>query len=151
MFIEPSESGIVLKRTFSAPQQTIFDALTKPEHLFEWMKPSNMSLAKCEIDLRADGLFRYVFARPSGRTIEVRGVYKTVDAPCQIVYEESYDFSPLTVLVTTLLEPSEGGTVFRQTIVYPSKQERDDDFEGVESSARELYANLERYAGSLRG
>jgi predicted esterase len=41
-------------------------------------------------------------------------------------------------------------TVFKQTIVYSSKQERDQDFDGVATSATEVYANLEHYLRSSR-
>ena len=48
------------------------------------------------------------------------------------------------------LDQAAAGTVFTQTIVYASKQERDGDFKGVVTSASEVYANLARYLESLR-
>ncbi len=109
-----------------------------------------MSLVTCEVDLRAGRCFRYVFQRAGGARIEVRGAYRTVDPPSRFVYTETYDFSPLQVLVTTALDQAGSGTVFQQTITYSSKQERDDDFDGVATSAVEVYANLERYLRSSR-
>jgi hypothetical protein len=52
--------------------------------------------------------------------------------------------------VTTVLEEDGNGTVFRQTLTYSSKQERDTDFDPVTTSAGEAYANLDRYLESLR-
>ena len=75
---------------------------------------------------------------------------RAVDPPRTFVYRETYDFSPLKVLVTTALDQAGSETVFKQTIVYSSKQERDDDFDGVATSATEVYANLERYLESSR-
>jgi len=147
---KPSDREIVLTRTFAAPRQTVFDALTQANHLVHWMKPTNMSLVTCEVDLRAGGSFRYVFQRPRGARMEVRGAYKTVDPPHRFVYTETYDFSPLKVLVTTALDQVGGDTVFKQTIAYSSKHQRDDDFDGVATSATEVYANLERYLESCR-
>ena len=147
---KPSDREIVLTRTFAAPRQIVFEALTQANHLVHWMKPTIASLVTCEIDLRAGGSFRYVFQRPSGATIEVRGAYESVDPPRRVVYTETYDFSPLKVLVTTTLDQSGSETVFKQTMVYSSKQERDADFDGVATSATEVYANLERYVGSPR-
>jgi uncharacterized protein YndB with AHSA1/START domain len=145
---KPSDREIVLTRKFAASRQAVFDALTQADHLVRWMKPTHVSLVTCEVDLRAGGSFRYVFQRPSGARIEVRGRYETVDPPRRFVYRESYDFSPLEVLVTTALDLAGGETVFTQTMTYSSKRERDDDFDGVATSAAEVYANLERY---LRG
>ena len=137
-----SEREIVITRQFAAPRQKVFDALTQAKHLVRWMQPSNMSLVECEVDLRVGGSFRYVFARPGGRRLEVRGAYRKVDAPHGFAYTESYDFSPLQIQVTMELE---GETLFRQTLVYATKEERDADLDGVTSSAAEVYGNLERY------
>ena len=71
-----SDREIVLSRSFSAPRQAVFDALTQKNHLVQWMKPTNFSLVSCDVDLRAGGSFRHVYQRPSGKTIEVRGAYK---------------------------------------------------------------------------
>ena len=46
----------------------------------------------CEADLRPGGSFRYVFQRPSGKKLELRGAYKEIDSPNRWVYTETYDF-----------------------------------------------------------
>ena len=66
------------------------------------------------------------------------------------MYTETYDFSPLRVSVTTILEPSKRQTLFEQTLTYSSKQERDADFEGVATSSSEAYASLERHLADPR-
>ena len=78
---KPSDRNIVLTRTFAAPRQKVFDALTKPDRVPRWFQPKQMPLVTCEADLRGGGIFRYVFQRPSGTRIEMRGVYKEVDPP----------------------------------------------------------------------
>ena len=148
---KPSDNEIVLTRTFAAPRETVFAALTQAEHLVHWMKPTDMALVACEVDLRVGGTFRYVFQRPGGFKIEVRGAYEAVDPPRRFVYTETYDFSPLKVLVTTALDVADEKTVFKQTLGYSSKQERDEDFDGVATSATEAYAKLERYLAQIVG
>ena len=147
---KPSDRETVLTRTFAAPRQAVFDALTQTNHLVQWMRPTNFSLVACDIDLRAGGSFCYVYQRPSGARIEVRGAYTMVDPPTRIEYTETYDFSPLRLQVTTTLDQVGADTVFRQTIVYASKKERDDDFESVATSASEVYTRLARYLESPR-
>jgi uncharacterized protein YndB with AHSA1/START domain len=146
----PSDHEIVLAREFDAPREAVFAALTQPEHLRAWMQPSHMALVSCEVDLRAGGSFRYVFGRPNGRTIEVRGLYESVDPPREWIYTETYDFAPLTVRVTTTLDDVNGTTTYRQTLRYASKQERDGDFDGVATSAQEVYATLARYLAQMQ-
>lgn len=140
-----STQEITLAKTFAASRETVFSALTQPEHLVHWLRPTGMRLAICEVDLRAGGTFRYVFQRASGFKIEVRGLYEAVEQPSRFAYLETYDFSPLEVLVTTVLEKNNDSTLFKQTLGYASEHERDEDFAGVATSAAQAYGNLERY------
>jgi uncharacterized protein YndB with AHSA1/START domain len=102
-----------------------------------------------EIDLRRGGRLRYVFERPNGRKLEVRGKFQEVNPPHQFTYKETYDFSPLEVMVTTSLEEAGSKTFFQQMLRYSSIQERDEDFPGVASSSKEVYAKLDRYLAEL--
>jgi uncharacterized protein YndB with AHSA1/START domain len=110
-----------------------------------------MALVTCEVDPRVGGRLRYVFERPSGRRVEVRGTFEAVEPPHRYVYRETYDFSPLEVLVTTTLEESGGKTTFTQTLLYRSRQERDQDFPGVAASSKEAYAQLALYLARAAG
>lgn len=145
---KPTDRTIVVTRTLAAPRQKVFDSLTKPDQVPGWFQPERMSLVTYEADLRAGGTFRYVFQRPSGAKIEMRGVYQEFDPPHRWVHTETYDFSPITLLVTTVLDEVGGKTVLTQTILYSSKEERDGDFDAVASSAAEIYPKLERYLKS---
>jgi uncharacterized protein YndB with AHSA1/START domain len=140
-----AEREIVVEGTFAVPRPQMFEAITQPDHLKQWMSASGMTLAEVEVDGRAGGSFRYVFQRPNGRRSEVRGAYRAFDPPLGFSYQESYDFSPLEIDVTTTLDEVSGGTRFRQTLRYLSTGERDEDFDGVATSSREAYAKLARY------
>jgi uncharacterized protein YndB with AHSA1/START domain len=142
---KPSDTEIVLTRSFPARREVVFAALTEAAHRSRWMTPTDMTLVTCEVDVRVGGSLRYVFERPSGRRLEVRGVFEVVEPPGRFVYMESYDFSPLKVLVTTILDRAEEKTVFTQTLRYASRRERDEDFTSVATSASEVYDTLERY------
>jgi uncharacterized protein YndB with AHSA1/START domain len=145
---KPSDRTIVVTRTFAAPRQKVFDTLTKPDQVPRWFQPKQMPLLTYEADLRAGGAFRYVFRRPSGARIEMRGVYKEIDPPHRWVHTETDDFSPLALLVTTVLDEVRGKTVLTQTMLYSSKEERDGDFDAVASSSAEIYAKLDDYLKS---
>lgn len=131
--------------TFAVSRAVLFDAITRPEHLTHWMSAGGMSLAETHVDGRAGGTFRYVFQRPSGKKIEVRGAYSAFDPPRGFAYIETYDFSPLRIEVATALEEAGGETRLTQTLRYATAQERDEDFDGVAASSREAYAKLARY------
>ena len=142
---KPAENEIVLEKRFGAPREHVFRALTHADEITQWMRPSAMALVGCEVDLRVGGTLRYVFQRPSGHKIEVRGVFEEVRAPSRFVYVETYDFSPLQIHVTTDLKVVDEATLLTQTLVYASNADRDADFAGVAESGAEVFANLERY------
>jgi uncharacterized protein YndB with AHSA1/START domain len=148
--IKTSAREIEVTGTFSAGRAALFDAITRPEHLKQWMSAGGMALAEVHVDPRADGSFRYVFSRPNGMKIEVRGAYSAFDVPRGFAYLESYDFSPLRIEVTTSLEESGDSTKFTQRLRYFSTKERDEDFDGVATSSREAYANLARYLATRK-
>ena len=143
-----SDRTIAVTRTFAADRQKVFDALTDPAQVPRWFQPAQMSLEAYEVDLRPGGTFRYVFRRPNGKKIEMRGAYRQLDPPRRWVYTETYDFSPLELLVTTVLDEARGTTVVKQTILYPTPAERDADFDNVAGSAADIYSKLEKYLRS---
>ena len=145
-----ADNEIVLTRTFKARRDDLFAAMTQPVHLLQWMKTADMSFVACEVDMRVGGSFRYVFQRSSGTRIEVRGAVRAVDAPRQWAYTETYNFSPLKIEVTTLLDEAGVNTVFKQTLLYASQAELDGDYDGVATSAAEAFNNLDRYLASRR-
>ena len=78
-------------------------------------------------------------------TIVQRFAYRALEIPSRIQYEESYDFSPLTISVTATFAESDGRTQFVETLVYRTTQERDEDFPGIAESVPAAYAKLDRY------
>jgi len=140
-----SDREIEVAGTFAVPRVVLFEAITRPEHLAHWMSAGGMALAETHVDGRAGGSFRYVFQRPSGKKIEVRGAYSAFDPPRGFAYVETYDFSPLRIEVTTALEEEGGETRLTQILRYASARERDEDFDGVATSSREAYGKLARY------
>ena len=141
---KPSDREIVIVRAFAAPRQKVFDAMTKADEVPRWFASPRMTLEKYEADVKAGGAFRYVFRRSSGAKLEMSGVFEQVDAPRRWVHTETYDFSPLRLLVTLVLEESGGKTILTQTVLYPSKEERDGDFDAVAGSVV-VFDKLERY------
>lgn len=131
--------------TFRAAPDILFGALTQSEHQKRWMSGDGFTLTDAEVDGRAGGGFRYVYARPSGKLIEVRGKYSVFDPPRGFAYVETYDFSPLEIDVTVKLQGLGDETRYTQTLLYATVQERDEDFDGVARSSKDALAKLTRY------
>jgi uncharacterized protein YndB with AHSA1/START domain len=146
---KPSDREIVITRAFAASRQKVFDAMTKPDKVPRWFESPRMTLEKYEADVKPGGAFRYVFRRASGAKLEMSGVFEQVDAPRRWVHTEIYDFSPLRLLVTLVLEESGGKTLLTQTVLYPSKEERDGDFDAVAGSVV-VFEKLDRYLAGAK-
>ena len=81
-----SDREIVITRAFDAPRRIVFEAWTKPEHVAQWWDPSRAPLAVCEIDLRPNGVFRFVHRGPAGLARPFTGIYREVVAPERLVF-----------------------------------------------------------------
>lgn len=124
----PTDREIAMTRVFDAPRRLVFDAYTKPELLQRWLGVQNgWSLAVCEIDLRVGGTYRYVWRRPDGREMGMRGVYREIVAPERVVATESFDdpwYEGEAVGTTEFVEQG-GMTTLTITVLYASKEVRD--------------------------
>lgn len=84
--VDRDTHAIVLTRTLAAPREQVFEAWTRPEHVTCWWDPAGYPLAKCEIDLRAGGAFRFV-NQHSSDSCEFAGVYREIAPPTHLVFE----------------------------------------------------------------
>jgi len=83
--IDRGTHTIRLTRVFDASRAQIFDAWTKPEQVTCWWDAAGDPLAVCEIDLRADGAFRFVTkSRPE---MPFAGTYREIAPPDRLVFE----------------------------------------------------------------
>jgi uncharacterized protein YndB with AHSA1/START domain len=144
----PSDREIVLTRSFEAPAQLVFDALTKPELVKRWLHGwDDWTMPVCEIDLRVGGKYRYVWAGPNGEKMGMGGVYREIEAPTRIVNTEKFDepWYPGEAVGTTILEEENRKTTLTTTMLYDSKEIRDGVLQsGMEEGVAVSYDRLEK-------
>lgn len=142
----PTDREVVLTRTFDAPRQLVFDALTRPELVKRWYGPPG-ALEICESDTRPGGAWRYAMKRPNGKLVVQYGVYREVTPPGRFVRTERWeDWDPGETLVTTTLAERAGQTTMIATIVFPSKDVRDIVLKNgmTQQGMNEFYDRLDR-------
>jgi uncharacterized protein YndB with AHSA1/START domain len=66
-----------LVRIFDAPRERVFAAWTVAERFMQWMCPPEAGLDRCELDVRAGGLWRAT-GYGHGRRFATSGVYLEV-------------------------------------------------------------------------
>ena len=136
----PSDTELVITRTFDAPRELVFAAITQPEHVRAWYGMSEDGMLVCDIDFRVGGSWHYVLAgEPGGDDHSFSGEYLEIDAPTRIVNTERYDNMPGAEYVATLtLDEADGATTLTNHLRYPSQELRD----GHVSSGMEYGMNI---------
>ncbi|WP_119301028.1 SRPBCC family protein [Dongia deserti] len=142
----PSDREIVLSRTFNAPRNLVFDALTKPELVKRWMLGNvGASMPVCEIDLKVGGAYRFVWRSPDGSEFAMNGLYREIVRPERIVNTQRMEAAwlPGELVLTTTLAESGGITTFTSTTLCDSRETRDKLLKGgMESGASASYDRL---------
>ncbi len=72
---------LTLERSFSAPIEEIWEALTNENELRKWWCPPSMEASHISVDLKKGGLFRYCFKGSEGQEFWGRGVYQKIEQP----------------------------------------------------------------------
>jgi len=147
---------IVMTRDFDAPRRLVFDALTKPELVKQWLLgPPGWSMPVCEIDLRVGGTYRYVWRNTNGKEMGMGGVFREIVVPERIVNTEKFDeaWYPGEAVGTAVLIERGGMTTLTQTVLYVSQEARDGVLKsGMERGVAVSYDRLaELLASGTRG
>ncbi len=141
------EREIVMRRTFDAPRELVFEAMTKPELLKRWLLgPSGWTMTLCTVDLRVGGKYRYEWRKDDGTELAMGGVFREVERPARLVTTELFDqdWTGGEVLATALFEEKAGTTTLTTTLLYPSREVREKVLSsGMESGVAAGYDRLD--------
>lgn len=88
--METTQKQFTIRRIINAPQQLVWDMLTKPEHLKNWWGPAATEIGYATVDLRPGGMFHYSMVAPDGNTMWGKFVYTEIDEPNKLVYKSSF-------------------------------------------------------------
>ena len=105
---------VVLRRTYKAPPQRVFDAWTTPELVARFLGPGDVTTQVLEMDVRAGGTFRIVMNTADGERLPVSGTYRDVRAPERLSmtwrWEEDDPADEYDSLLTLEFNAVPGGT-----------------------------------------
>lgn len=142
-----SDREIEIERSFDAPRPRVFEALTRPELVRQWLLgPPGWTMPVCEIDLRPGGAFRYVWQNPQKEDMGMSGKFREIVPPDRIVHTELFDvdWTHGETSVTTVLTERGGRTTVTITVLYSSREARDGALQsGMESGLEAGYDLLE--------
>jgi uncharacterized protein YndB with AHSA1/START domain len=106
--------ALVLRRTYSATAQRLFDAWTHPETAARFLGPGEITIPEIEMNVRPGGTYRIVMLLPDGERYIARGTYRDVRPPERLSmtwrWEEDDPADERDTLLTLEFNAVPGGT-----------------------------------------
>jgi uncharacterized protein YndB with AHSA1/START domain len=149
--IEPGRQDIIITRTFDAPRDVVFQAVTDPNLVPKWWGPRRYETIVDRMEVKPGGRWRFFNRDAEGNDYGFKGVYHDVVAPERVVQTFEFEGAPGHVALETLtLDEVDGKTRYTVTAVHQSVEARDAMVKsGMEDGARETIERLAEVVQSL--
>lgn len=138
---------IVVERTFDAPRELVWAALTNPKHLDQFWGPNGFRNATSEFALKKGGYWRYVMHGPDGKDWINWIRFEEIVKHERLVYDHGGETDAPAFHVTVTLEKVGAKTRLTMQSVFPTPEalEAVKKFGAVEGG----YQNMARLSGHL--
>jgi uncharacterized protein YndB with AHSA1/START domain len=124
-----TDREILITRTFDAPRELVWEAMTNPKHVVNWWGPRGFSTTIEEMDFRVGGVWKHVMRGPDGAKYPNKSIFKEIVKPERIVYQHGgkRENGPGVSFVSTWTFDSIQTNKTKVTIcmIFPSVTERD--------------------------
>ena len=146
----PTDTTIVLTRTFNAPSRLVWEAMFTPDRMRRWMlPPPGWTLTVCECEARVGGALRLEWkSEEANPAMTLQGVFTEVVLHERVVHTERMALGSGQT-IGSLLEMHEftekdGATTMRITQTYDSKEDRDGALaSGMDQGMEACYLQLD--------
>jgi uncharacterized protein YndB with AHSA1/START domain len=101
--------ALMIKRTFDAPPEAVFDAWLS-KSWGEWAGPPGVRGEVTTMEPRVGGRYRVVMHVPSGNDIAVGGVYREIARPGRLVFTWKWEHEEQDTLITLSFRAAGEGT-----------------------------------------
>lgn len=81
-----ADCSIISERTVNFPQQLVYDAWAKPQHLKNWWGPAGLTNTFIEHDLRPGGRWQFIMHGPDKGNYPNECVFIKVEAPSLLAW-----------------------------------------------------------------
>src|SRR6201996_560250 len=129
LHLPADEPAIIMKRTYDAPRELVWQAITEPRHVRAWWGGKGASNPVCDMDVRPGGIWSHVLELPSGQTLHMKFRFLTVERPERLVWEDvsegSSQRSVPSPTISVRLEANGSRTVWTMEARFPSIETRD--------------------------
>ncbi len=147
--VPDGDRAIRITRSFKAPRDLVFDAMSKPEMMKNWFHgPPGWTLTTCTMDLRPGGSYRWVWKNDKGHEMGMGGRIIDVAPPERMITTEKFDqaWYPGEATNSLVLTETNGVTLMSLTVEYETKEARDGVLASpMESGMEASYTRLDQY------
>jgi uncharacterized protein YndB with AHSA1/START domain len=148
----PSDTEVLVKRSFDAPAALVWRAYTEPALIRRWMLgPPGWSMPVCEMDVRVGGKYRWRWRNDTdGKEFGFSGEYRQVVPHSTLAHTQIYDAGDMSdsmgqegAVATVTFSERDGVTEVATLIRFASPADRDAAYstgmtEGMEMSYKLL-------------
>ena len=147
----PSDTQILITRTFNAPRDLVYKAWTTPELIKRWWAGDRGEVTIAEVDLRVGGTWRYAMTAHGGFEFAFHGEFREIVPNQRIVSTETFEGMPdAAALATDTLTEDNGRTTLTILVEHRDQASRDAHINsGMEGGMQEAMDHLEQVAASL--
>ena len=86
-----SDREVVFRRSVDAPRERVWMIWAELRHLHQWWGPAGFTTTTHEFSFTPGGIWRFVMHGPDGTDYPTRIVFREIDPPSRIVYENGWD------------------------------------------------------------
>jgi uncharacterized protein YndB with AHSA1/START domain len=108
--IADEETTLLIKRTFKASAEDVFEAWLTPERWQAWIGPEGMNCKVTLLEPRVGGRYRIDMRAPDGSLIPVSGQFEVIDRPRALSFTWGWDGDPTRQSLVTLHFTEVNGT-----------------------------------------
>jgi uncharacterized protein YndB with AHSA1/START domain len=150
----PSDTELVMTRTFNAPRELVFRAHVDPALVPQWWGWRTHTTIVKTLDARPGGKWHFVSRDPDGQEMNFFGEYHEVVAPERITWTFGFDGMPPGMepgVETYTFEEQAGRTTITSYTRFKTKDERDGLLAtGMEDGANESGDRLDEMLARLQ-
>ncbi len=156
-YTEKKGDVMIVKRTFDAPRELVFDVHSNCRHLINWYGGEGWPLAKCEMDFREGGRWSYCFKMPDEEACGM-AIFKEINRPTKIVYKDHFLDEDGEIskelpsgLITLEFTEKNGKTTIVNRWKYPTESDLDLMLEmGAVEGLTDIWDRLQEYLVTIK-
>jgi uncharacterized protein YndB with AHSA1/START domain len=112
----PSDREVVFSRLIDAPREVVWKAWSDVRHLHEWWGPADFTTTTHEFEFAPGGVWRHIMHGPDGTDYPNVIIFREIDPPSRLVYENGWDLPGAPVDFTAVLTLAAEGEKTRHSL-----------------------------------